>query len=47
MGLDLGTVLIMLLRWVGTLVLVFALIVMVSLVVDGARDWSKARLRKR
>ena len=45
MGLSPGTVLIMLLWWFGTQFLVIALIVLLSIVVDGAWDHSEARAR--
>ena len=45
MGLAPVTVLIMLLWWFGTQFVVIALIVLLSIVVDGAWDHSEARAR--
>jgi len=47
MGLDLGSALMMLLRWFGEVISMLVLIVLFALIFDFLRDWVIARAGKR
>ena len=47
MGLDPGTALMMLLRWVGELISISALIVLFALIFEVVRNWVVAHAEKR